>query len=140
MAIFLIDVSQSFYEQFSVVTRRIRYYNRATMLHKLKLLLAVFAALCLPLHALAAATMPICQLAAAQSMGSDCDMPQHQNSGSSPVSCKHCGICHLAGAGMIAVTLPSNEATPAASVHSLTPLLAYQSRHIEPLQKPPRLS
>lgn len=122
-------------------------YNQV-MMRWLRLLPVFFAALCLPLHALAAATMPFCQLvpatattrldAAVTVNHAGCEMAgQKDMSVKSQGSCKTCGVCHLLAGGMMALNVVISPGTPTPGDFSLLPLAAFQSRSIEPLPKPP---
>ena len=123
------------------------------MLARLRLLIAMLAALAVPVQAATGLVMAVdlvggsdqMQVAVAVDAAAEAakpgDCPLHGQSASLPdhgADCTHCGFCHLAAAGF----LPTDEAL--APVVTLTPVLAPScqaapSNHIpEPPQQPPR--
>lgn len=119
---------------------------------RLTFLITLFAALALPLHAVAGLVMPLVEVGGAMhtmsaddaAMPDDCPMHQAQDkTGHAPAhpgSCGHCGICHLASAGLIAIDTPAATTVPMIEIYVAT-LVAAPSSHIpDPPQYPPKRS
>lgn len=129
-----------------------------------RLLPLLIAALWLPLHAIAATTMPLAALAGLGSMPADhhgvmaqvadADMSQHpchgmakssttqpsSHSTSQPAKgcLSSCGVCHLASAGVLLGTAMTSEALPPIHDYAVQ-AIAHHGDHIPELPaRPPR--
>jgi hypothetical protein len=112
---------------------------------RLRFLIALIAALTLPLQAMAGLAMPLggqsADLvdAAVAAMPEDCPMHQQQ----APVpsqrgDCGHCGVCHLAATGFIVTAEAGAAIVPAVETY-VAAIEAAPSSHIpKPPQQPPK--
>jgi hypothetical protein len=122
-------------------------YNRTMPRCWSRLLPILFAALWLPLQAVAALTMPFCTHAHGQASGQTpaaMEHPCHEGQSDRPAgqhdgyACDQCGFCHLACAGMAPASLGATAPLPAGDRYGRI-AVAFPPDHIpEPLQPPPR--
>ena len=114
-----------------------------------RFLIALFAALTLPLEAAAGLAMSIggqgagtvmaAADAAVAAMPEDC--PMHQQQAPVPArtgDCGHCGICHLAASGFVSSGDASVVVVPAVETYGAAIEVAPLSHIPEPPQLPPR--
>lgn len=122
------------------------------MVHsRLARFLLIFAALLLPLQAMAGVTMSLCRhdMAAAQQAiaASEEHCPYHDADAASVAktqkhdqSCDNCGICHLACSGYMPASEVKTDVAPLAHTYQRWPAAALPSHIPEPPQYPPKRS
>jgi hypothetical protein len=118
------------------------------MLGHLRLIIVFAAALWLPLQAVAAAFMPMCQhgVATGATMHGEqhCDMHDAASgapadpSGQAPDDCDRCGFCHLAGASALPATPVVRLAPPSDGKDAVPPAPTFLSFIPEPPRHPPK--
>lgn len=115
----------------------------------LRLLPLFFAAIWLPLQAVAAATMPFCRhgeaerLAMIQAVVGEAAVEHcHQQQPSPPADhglhCDDCGLCHLASAGFMPIAEALTVVSTTGPDYRFWPELAPDSAIPEPPQHPPK--
>jgi len=130
----------------SIWHRNYRLITIALML-RLRALLLVLIAFCLPLQTAAAWAMPLCPDATQQAVAQDetarAPCHSHETDATSVApgcpTCDDCGVCHLASAGFL--LFAGDRLAALTGVDVLVPrLLATLRSHIsEPLLHPPRI-
>lgn len=120
------------------------------MRSRLARFLLIFAALWLPLQAVAGIAMELDRGVAAVEAAAPADLAEHcafhdaAADAAVPAAgddgCNACGLCHLAGTGYVAVAEVRADALPAGYDFTAPPAAAVPSRSPEPPQHPPKRS
>jgi hypothetical protein len=105
--------------------------------------LLLFAALCLPVQAMAGLSMSLCRHAqdlATQAEAMPCHeaMAQDHQAPGHDAGCDNCEMCHIAGAGFMPSAAMTAGLVPAAYDYAVPPVAAPPSHIAEPPQHPPR--
>ena len=106
--------------------------------------LLLFAALCLPVQAMAGLSMSLCRHAQDQQATQPEVMPCHEamaqdhQAPGHDAGCDNCEMCHIAGAGFMPSAAMAAGLLPAGSHYVMPPVAAPPSHIAEPPQHPPR--